>query len=105
METKSVLNRLNDYVKLVEELNKDYYDRMGFTQEVVGSYATSFSLGKKFAKVYVGTRIHTFVDLINGNILKAATYNAPAKNGVRGNIFTEDCGRSIINEFGAKYLK
>jgi len=42
--------------------------------------------------------------MINGDILKSGSWKAPAPNGVRGNIFTEDFGASSVNEYGAKYL-
>lgn len=48
-----------------------------------------FNEGKKFIKItrnYCGQiSVHCFVDPSNGNIYKAAGWNAPAK-GVRGNI-------------------
>ena len=59
-----------------------------------------------YAKIIVrGDGVHTFVDLRTGDILKAATYKNPAKNGVRGSIFAEDYGASVINEHGANYLR
>ncbi len=52
--------------------------------------------------------VHCFVRLEDGFILKAAGYKAPAKNGVRGSIFTEDCdigeGRAV-NQYGCAYLR
>jgi hypothetical protein len=46
--------------------------------------------GKKFAKInhesWGSKSIHCFVEIANGNIWKAATYKAPQKNGIRGNI-------------------
>ena len=39
----------------------------------------------------------TFSNLVVGS--------APAPNGVRGNIFENDFGASVVNEYGASYLK
>lgn len=38
--------------------------------------------------------VHCFVDRTNGDILKAASWKAPAK-GARGNIFSSDAGRAV----------
>jgi len=51
-------------------------------------------MGKKNAKVLIETgcqkSVYCFIDLSNGDILKAAGCNAPAK-GKRGSIFNENC--------------
>jgi len=49
--------------------------------------------------------VHTFVNMLNGDILKAGGWSAPQKNGVRGNIFADDLGANRVNEHGANYLK
>lgn len=97
--------RLAKYMEVVHGLNQQYYKDFGFTEDVCGSIAVSAKDGSKLTKVMVGKRIHTFIDQSNGDILKAATWKAPAKNGVRGNIFSLDCGASVITHFGARYLK
>ncbi len=65
--------------------------------------------GKKYAKVWNvdhnGHRsIHCFVTLENGDILKAATYKAPAKHA-RGNIFDDDNGLQALTPHGVRYLR
>ena len=97
-----LLPRLNDYVALVTELNADYWTRNGFT--FAPAPVASVSIGKRYAKVIKENSVHTFVDMTNGNILKAGSWKAPAPNGVRGNIFSDDLGRSVINEHGANYI-
>ena len=49
--------------------------------------------------------VHSFVDMRNGDILKSASWKAPAPNGVRGNIFEHDIGADVVNEHGCNYLK
>jgi len=98
-----LLPRLNDYVALVTELNAEYWTRMGFDHKPAP--VASVSIGKRYAKIIKENSVHTFVDMTNGNILKAGSWKAPAPNGVRGNIFSDDLGRSVINEYGANYLK
>ena len=97
-----LLPRLNDYVGLVTELNAEYWTRNEFT--FAPAPVASVSIGKRYAKVIKEGSVHTFVDMANGNILKAGSWKAPAPNGVRGNIFSDDIGRSVINEHGANYL-
>ena len=36
-----------------------------------------------------GAFVHAFVEKKTGNVLKASSYNAPAKNGVRYNLFKD----------------
>lgn len=48
--------------------------------------------------------VHCFVDRKNGDVLKAATWRAPAKHA-RGNIFNEDRGLGGVTRHGAKYLR
>ena len=69
------------------------------------------SYGNKYARIIYsdsggGQRfVHTFINMINGDILKAGGWKAPAPNGVRGNIFEDDRGASVVNEHGSVYLK
>lgn len=45
-----------------------------------------------------------FVDKETGDVLKAASWKAPAK-GSRGNIFKEDNGAEAITAYGIRYLR
>lgn len=50
--------------------------------------------------------IYCFIDRTNGNILKAASYKAPAKGNPRGNMMTdEDYGLHGVTHHGAVYLR
>ena len=103
--------KLDEYVKLVQQLNDEHWKECNF------SYAQSPLIiteeGTRYIKVMKQDRaldgklsrksIHTFIDKTNGDILKAATYKAPAKNGVRGNISSNP--EKVINHFGAIYLR
>ena len=46
----------------------------------------SYKVNKRYTKIIRGGSVHCFVDNTNGNVLKAASWNAPAKHA-RGNIF------------------
>ena len=48
--------------------------------------------------------IFAFIDRTNGDILKPATYKAPAKHA-RGNVFDADYGISRTGAYGPNYLK
>jgi hypothetical protein len=74
-------------------------------------------VGKKYARIVrreswngadpTNGSVHCFIDLANGDILKAASFKAPAK-GVRGNIFKEDFDIGVgkaVGEFGTAYLR
>jgi hypothetical protein len=43
--------------------------------------------------------VHCFIDRETGDILKAASWKAPAPRGKRGNILTADNGVSSVNQF------
>ncbi len=45
-----------------------------------------------------------FIDIETGNVLKAASWAAPAK-GIRGNIYNQDTYRTAFTEFGVAYLR
>ena len=110
-----VMARLNDYVALVTDLNAKYWTRMGFTH-APAPVGKLDSIGKRFAKIivedsgnYTGASVHSFVDMNNGDIIKG-TWKAPIRTpkkglAVRGNIFSDDLGKSKINNHGPKYLK
>jgi hypothetical protein len=64
--------------------------------------------GSKFIKIIrqypdgsMGRSVHCFIDKATGNILKAASWNAPAKHP-RGNILVDFTG---VGAYGADYLK
>ena len=66
--------------------------------------------GRKYAKIVRANEdgsaksVHCFVNLENGDILKAAGWNAPAKHA-RGNINDPDGGRSAMGPYGANYMR
>jgi hypothetical protein len=101
---EEVIERIAGYLLVIDLKMADYYNKSQITYQAAPK--AEVLIGKKFAKVvHAGQGVHTFIDLSNGDILKAATYKAPAPNGVRGNIFAEDFGASVVNQFGANYLK
>jgi hypothetical protein len=65
-------------------------------------------MGKRYVKVVkqdsVSKCVFAFLDSTNGDILKPATWKAPAKHA-RGNLFGADFGLSLTSSFGPAYLK
>lgn len=72
-------------------------------------FANSFSYtaGKKYLKIVRGNSVWGFVVLADGgkfqrgDLLKPASWNAPAKNQARGNVFDPEC---VVNWTGPLYL-
>ena len=101
--------QLEKYMAMVQEKNEQYYKICGFTHSDPDHISADY--GKKYARIVKndqlsGSRsVHTFVNMLNGDILKAGGWSAPQKNGVRGNIFADDLGANRVNEHGANYLK
>lgn len=50
-----------------------------------------------------GGSVHSFINTVNGDILKAAGWKAPAKHA-RGSIYAPDHGMSAVTVYGANYL-
>lgn len=72
---------LADYSKFLKEL--DYSENQ---------FAVEFAEGSKYVKIVSvsagGSRsVHSFVEKSTGNIWKAASWAAPARNFTRGNVF------------------
>jgi hypothetical protein len=117
MNTRDVVKRIYEYADVVQKKNDEYFTRNGFTHSP--SDKVEVKLGRKYAKViklarnYIdgergietrqGGCVHTFVDMTTGDILKSASWAAPAPNGIRGNVFSDDYGASVVNEHGANY--
>ena len=104
----TLLSRLNDYMELIKA---DYAawgarDAMDEVQtkiraEMIERFNASirFEAGSKYIKIVSNGGVHSFIvvkpdsKFKYGDILKAASWAAPAKNFARGNIFTGDIAR------------
>lgn len=62
----------------------------------------SLQIGRRYAKVLRGGSVHVFIDLNNGDVLKAASWRAPA-TGARGNLFDNMGGLGRMTPCGAEY--
>jgi hypothetical protein len=95
---------LTKFVDSVQVMQDEY---MGKNFPSLGRELITVERGKRYAKLVRGEGIdrcvYCFVDLTNGDILKAATWKAPAKHA-RGNILAVD-PISAVNAHGANYLR
>lgn len=71
----------------------------------------SFTTGKRYAKVirhsnngHGQSSVHCFVNMGNGDVLKAAGWKAPAKHA-RGNIYDDQGGLGSMGMYGPAYLR
>jgi hypothetical protein len=62
------------------------------------------NFGTRYVRVMRGTSAHAFIDRSNGDVLKPATWKAPAKHA-RGNIFDASNGLGSMGPYGPAYLK
>jgi hypothetical protein len=51
-----------------------------------------------------GRSAFAFIDRVNGDVLKAASWAAPAKHS-RGNLFSPDNGLGCVGPYGIAYLR
>ncbi len=65
--------------------------------------------GQRYIRVVKSSResklsrsVYCFIDKTNGDVLKAASWKAPAK-GARGNVFNTDNGLGGVTAYGGKY--
>ncbi len=63
-----------------------------------------FKAGRRYIRIFRGNSVHAFVDMTNGDVLKPASYKAPARHA-RGNIFDDNNGLGSMGEYGPAYLK
>lgn len=82
----------DDLKAYADHLVADYYKQFSL------EYDIKFEIGNKYIKViHVGSSeaVHSFIDKKTGDIWKAATWKAPAKNFTRGNIQKRDFSRCL----------
>lgn len=107
----------NEIAKYLETIKEDYKNwwalRKDMTEHVLEmieefNEGVRIQPGKKYIKVVTGNSVHSFIVATDtdkkfrkGDILKAASWKAPARNQARGNLFEG----YTIRWTGAEYLK
>jgi len=92
--------------KYISHIKADYVGwggRLSFRNEMIREFDASvrYEIHRKFIKVITGpqTRVHSFIMLADdgkfkrGDILKAGSWKAPAKNFARGNVLSGQLDR------------
>tara|TARA_R110000822_G_scaffold52235_2_gene135290 strand:+ start:2075 stop:2425 length:351 start_codon:yes stop_codon:yes gene_type:complete len=97
---QKILNRVEGYVERLGILREVYYKEEDPDQIAP---PINISLGRKYAKVVAGASTHTFINMENGDILRATSNIQP--RGVRGNIFDDDYGISCVGPFCTRAIK
>lgn len=82
----------------VTKLLNEHQNQVNFFREI------SVEHGRRYAKVVVGGAAFCFIDRTNGDVLKSASWRAPAKHA-RGNIFDAHNGLRYITPYGVAYLR
>ena len=97
-------SQIADFAKAVETMRVEYAASQGYSNFIAD---VGYSMGKRYAKLMVANggqlngSVFCFVDLSNGNILKAASWSTPAK-GARGNIANR---AADLTPHGAQYRR
>ncbi len=98
---------LERYTRAVKDASDANYDRMGFTAENLRQTIT-IEAGRKYARIVKtdangsSSSVHSFINLQNGDILKAESWKKPARHA-RGNLYQEGWETSF-GPYGANYL-
>lgn len=85
-----------------QEIMRKHWEIQGYIHVPVPILTAE--IGKRYVKVIRENSVHCFVDLTNGDVLKAASFKMPAKHA-RGNIFNDDHGVGAMSPYGANYLR
>lgn len=99
--------RLEEYVHGVQKKMNDYFEAKNLSWE---PDKISIDEGRRYIRIVKTSMpsksksVHSFIDKTNGDVLKSASWKAPAKHA-RGNIYNNDFGLDNVNQFGANYLK
>ena len=95
---------LNNWIERAQQIIIDDHKKHGFT--IPYTVLSIDPGGIKFIRIvatYHNNRsVHCFIERSTGNVLKAASWKAPAKHA-RGNIF--QVGREGVGAYGANYLR
>lgn len=107
MDMQKFENALNTFVGDAQKLINDHYKKnfASLTPSLL-----TIKPGHRYDKIVITSdggkgqaSVYCFIEKSNGDVLKAATWRAPAKHA-RGNIFNADHGMSGITVWGARYL-
>jgi hypothetical protein len=106
MDTNStrILAAIGDFVSRAQAVVDEHRNR---NYPSLDRTVLSVEPGKKYARIVaddsVSRSVYCFINMENGDILKAASWKAPAKHS-RGNIYDPN-PTAGINPYGANYMR
>ena len=103
---KAVLNYVDHIKATYADWNGKYHsdDVADYRKKIIKDWNAKlgYKVGSKYIAIWTGTSIHSFIvnttndkKFAYGDILKPATWKAPARNFERGNVFTDGSWRGI----------
>ena len=103
MDTKNITEQIETFRTALEKMLVEHHNALFPTLKAP---SVEISTGKRFARIIKksnGASAYGFIDLINGDLFKAASWKAPAMHA-RGNIFNQNI-LSGCGPYGMAYLK
>lgn len=92
-----------DFIEFLENLSEFLHSYHAEHFPNLPKQVIKVSQGRKYVKIVKSNSVFAFINRENGDILKPASFKAPAKHA-RGNIFNSD-PLSCIGPYGVAYLK
>jgi len=109
MMTPEIKSAIESYFDKCKKLVESHYNVPENCSANHRSLTLSF--GKRYARLdrvrlsdNRPESVYAFVDTTNGDVLKPASYKAPAKHA-RGNVLDEAGGMKYVGAYGPAYLK
>lgn len=96
--------QVEEVINFIENLKKENLINPESNNEFVELWKIEKTEGKKYIKLICGRCVYCFIDKENGDILKAAGWEKPAKHA-RGNIFKPEGWKSNLNVYGPLHLR
>lgn len=93
-----------EFVTWFASVNKLEVDYMTENFPSLTPEKISYVMGTRYIKILRGNSAHAFIDRSNGDVLKAASWRAPAKHA-RGNLYDTTNGMGQMGPYGPAYLR
>jgi len=110
---KNFEKAFNIWLKGAQKIINDYAKKVGKgDKRTIDIYTKILTVkkGRKYWKVMdtpkdgVGGSVWAFINTLNGDILKPASFKAPAKHA-RGNLYDDKKGLGSIGPYGPAYMR
>ena len=94
-------DQLDEFLPMAQATVDASYDRFMPQPRNIDGPVLSVEKGRRYARIVANGNgssrsVWGFVDMTNGDLMKAASWKAPAKNFARGNILNPD--RGLLNQ-------